>query len=587
MEHTISEPLALQHLELDQLHHTLQTLQQQMAELQSLLPPAGSREDLSPIAMLTPLVQDQLRTAQQHATAAMLAADMIARVAEERRQEAHHLRLLYSVGQAINSTLDLRGVLNLLIDKVIEMTQAERGYVVLRDRSSGNLTIAVARGISQSTIEGDEFSISRGLVTEVAMTGRPLVTTNAQADPRFSAMESVQNYQLRAIMCVPLVIRGRIDGVMYVDNRMRTDLFTERQLDLLVGIANQAALAIDNARVFDYLANVLASIASGVVTVDAQGTITTFNRAATIIFGLPAEQAIGQPYTSVFGLLAGSGVPQLVARVHEHGEVVLGHETRAAVQGRGEIVLLLNAGRITAETGERLGIVMVLEDVTQRRRMERYIAPARVEHIITAASPHLGGDLRDVTILFGDVQGYTALSEKLDPQALIQLLNAHLALAASTIMEPRHSGTLDKYMGDAVMGMFNAPVVQLDHAWRAVCAAWAMQIRLRAFQQTLPPEHHLRFRVGVNTGSAVVGNIGSENLMNYTAIGDAVNVAKRLQEHARPGQVVFSEATYTAIAPEQRRRLHVRPLAFVALKGRSDGVPAYELLHLDGEPAES
>jgi class 3 adenylate cyclase len=110
-----------------------------------------------------------------------------------------------------------------------------------------------------------------------------------------------------------------------------------------------------------------------------------------------------------------------------------------------------------------------------------------------------------------------------------------------------------------------------------------MQTRLRAFQATQPPERHLRFRVGVNTGPAVVGHIGTENLMNFTAIGDAVNVAKRLQESARPGQVVLSEDTYRAIAPDRRARLTVRPLGFISLKGRAAEVPAYELLDLSEE----
>jgi adenylate cyclase len=171
------------------------------------------------------------------------------------------------------------------------------------------------------------------------------------------------------------------------------------------------------------------------------------------------------------------------------------------------------------------------------------------------------------------------------PEELIDLLNTHLSLAGSTIMDPAYEGTLDKYIGDAVMGLFNTPGTQPDHAWRAVCAAWAMQSRLRAFQQTQPPDRHLRFRVGVHTGPAVVGNIGTENLMNYTAIGDAVNVAKRLQESARPGQVVLSEATYAAIPLPLRERLTVRPLGFIALKGRTAEVPAYELLHLDERAA--
>jgi PAS domain S-box-containing protein len=349
-----------------------------------------------------------------------------------------------------------------------------------------------------------------------------------------------------------------------------------------VSIADQAALAIDRARVFDYLSNVLASIASGVVTVDPGGTIITFNRSASAIFGLPAEQAIGRDYAEVFGLLAGSRLPEMIRHVHETGEPVLGYEARADVPGRGEVVLLANIARVTGEAGERLGVVMVLEDRTHERRMQRFIAPSVVEHVLAAhASPRLGGELRTITVLFGDVQGYTTLSERLAPEGLLDLLNAHLSLAASTIMDARYRGTLDKYIGDAVMGLFNTPETQPEHAWQAVCASWAMQTRLHAFRESLPPEQHLRFRVGVNTGEAVVGHVGTEDLMNFTAVGDAVNVAKRLQESARPGQVVISAATLQALTDEQRARLQVREVGPLALKGRVAEVVAYEVLGID------
>ncbi|HET7079684.1 MAG TPA: adenylate/guanylate cyclase domain-containing protein [Chloroflexia bacterium] len=584
MDETLTDPIAVQRVELQQLEQDLSTLTRLAGDMLDLLRRSSNPGDIgNAVAGLAPALQEQVRTAQQHRAAAALGLDAIARLAESRRQEAHHLRTLYTIVQAVNSTLDLRALLNLVMDKVIEVTKAERGYVVLRDEQSGALTVAAARGMDHGTIDSDAFLISRGIVTQVATSGQPVLTTNAQADPRFSAMESVMHYNLRAILCAPLMIRGQVQGVVYVDNRLRTGLFTPRDLDLLVNLANQAAFAIDNARMYGYMANVLASIASGVVTTDEYGIIRTYNRAAAGIFGIQPEQAMGQSYRDVFGLLANSPVPALFNQVQESGEPVLGHEARVVVPGRGEVTLLLNVARVVAETGEKLGVVVVIEDITQERRMERYIAPNVVEHLITAsAGPKLGGELRDITVLFGDVQGYTTLSEKMAPEELIDLLNTHLSLAGSTIMDPAYEGTLDKYIGDAVMGLFNTPGAQEDHAWRAVNAAWAMQTRLREFQDTLPPERHLRFRVGVHTGKAVVGHIGSENLMNFTAIGDAVNVAKRLQESARPGQVVLSEDTYRAIDPDLRKRLEVRPLGFISLKGRAAEVPAYELLGVNG-----
>jgi adenylate cyclase len=577
---TLSDPIAMQRAELERLKQDLNQTRRLLMEMVTGVNQAQNAiTAANAVSRVAPALDEQVRQAQQHEAAAALALDAINRAAEARRQEANHLRTLYSVGKAINSSLDLRDVLNQVMDNVVEVTHAERGYVVLRDEQTGELTEAVARGIEHGDIDSEAILISRSIVNQVATSGQPVLTTNAQADPRFSAMESVLHYNLRAILCAPLVIRGQVGGVVYVDNRLRAGLFTPRDLDLLVNLANQAAVAIDNARTFRYLTNVLYSIASGVVTTNVQGRVATFNRAAEHIFGIPAEKAIGQPYGEVFGLLANSPVPQLFNQVHDTGEPVLGQEARAVVPGRGEIVLLLNVARVVAETGERLGIVVVVEDVTQERRMERYIAPTVVEHVIAGSAPmKLGGELRTISVLFGDVQGYTTMSEKLSPEQLIDLLNTHLSLAGSTIMDALYEGTLDKYIGDAVMGLFNTPGEQPDHAWRAVRAAWAMQTRLREFQKTLPPERHLRFRVGVHTGEAVVGHIGSENLMNFTAIGDAVNVAKRLQESARVGQVMISEDTYRAIDPELRKRIEVRPLGFIALKGRAAEVPAYEIV---------
>ncbi|HEX6608827.1 MAG TPA: GAF domain-containing protein, partial [Chloroflexia bacterium] len=362
MDETLTDPIAVQRVELQQLEQDLSTLTRLAGDMLDLLRRSTNPGDIgNAVAGLAPALQEQVHTAQQHRAAAALGLDAIARLAESRRQEAHHLRTLYTIVQAVNSTLDLRALLNLVMDKVIEVTKAERGYVVLRDEQSGALTVAAARGMDHGTIDSDAFLISRGIVTQVATSAQPVLTTNAQADPRFSAMESVMHYNLRAILCAPLVIRGQVLGVVYVDNRLRTGLFTPRDLDLLVNLANQAAVAIDNARLYGYMANVLASIASGVVTTDEYGIIRTYNRAAAGIFAIQPEQAIGQSYRDVFGLLANSPVPALFTQVQESGEPVLGHEARAVVPGRGEVVLLLNVARVVAETGEKLGVVVVIE----------------------------------------------------------------------------------------------------------------------------------------------------------------------------------------------------------------------------------
>jgi len=164
------------------------------------------------------------------------------------------LALLYHLSQTFNSSLDLDEVLNRVMDEVIETTHAERGFVMLQesDPSSAEtrLVFKAARGMDQRSIEDPQFQISRGVVERVARDGRPLLTSDAQADSRFNIRESIMLLGLRSILCVPLNVKDRVIGVIYVDSRLQAGVFTQADLELLTAIASTAAIAIENARLY-------------------------------------------------------------------------------------------------------------------------------------------------------------------------------------------------------------------------------------------------------------------------------------------------------------------------------------------------
>ena len=210
-----------------------------------------------------------------------------------------------------------------------------------------------------------------------------------------------------------------------------------------------------------------------------------------------------------------------------------------------------------------------------RALFERYVSPRIVEQLVSSPSaPALGGARQTITVLFADIRGFTAFVEQAQPELLVRVLNRYLTVAATAVLE--QEGTLDKFMGDAVMAIFNAPVPQPDHALRAVRAALSLQQSTARLHQELPDAPHLHFGVGVATGEAIVGNIGATQLMNYTAVGDCVNVARRLQESARGGQVVLDERTHRLVQP----RAQVRPLGPMELRGRIAPEVVYELMGL-------
>lgn len=160
------------------------------------------------------------------------------------------LAALYEVSSRLSTTLDLNELLNLVMDATIQLTGAERGFLVLTGEHNDRLQTVAARNVDQETIAGESMEISRGVVRQVIKTGEPVLTDNAQKDERFAEHQSVIHYQLRAIMCAPLRARGRVIGAAYVDNRLFSNVFKADDLDLLAAFAGQAAMAIENARLF-------------------------------------------------------------------------------------------------------------------------------------------------------------------------------------------------------------------------------------------------------------------------------------------------------------------------------------------------
>jgi len=175
-----------------------------------------------------------------------------------------------------------------------------------------------------------------------------------------------------------------------------------------------------------------------------------------------------------------------------------------------------------------------------------YLSPRLVRHIQSIDDLGLSGDEREVSIIFADVRGFTTFSEHLPPEELMTVITRYLTVASDAI--ELHDGIIDKYMGDAVVGLFNTQLnPQSDHAVRAVRAALSMAYDVRALHEVLPSEQRLGYGIGIDTGSAMLGNVGSPSRKEFTAIGQPFNFAKLLQENAQAGQIIISERTFEQI----------------------------------------
>ena len=244
---------------------------------------------------------------------------------------------------------------------------------------------------------------------------------------------------------------------------------------------------------------------------------------------------------------------------------------------------------INPEGGVRGGLV-VLEDISHEKRMKntmyRYLTPGVVDKVMALGEGALMvSERKEVTILFSDIRGYTSLTENLGASDVVSLLNDYFETMVEAVFH--HEGTLDKFIGDALMAVFGAPLPlnpPESHGWRAVQSALDMRRRLKEFNDSRPDADPFRFGIGISSGDVVSGNIGSQKRMDYTVIGDAVNLSSRLEQLTKEYgcDIILSEFTYSLC----REGIWVRELDKVRVKGQNQPVGIYELLQNSSEPID-
>ncbi|MDQ2690512.1 MAG: GAF domain-containing protein, partial [Chloroflexota bacterium] len=296
-------------------------------------------------------------------------------------QQFNHLEALAGIGQVVNSTLEVDEVLQIVMDTIVRLTGAERGFLMLRDEQ-GEMVTRIARNWEQESINKNEFAISRTVVQRVIEEGEALLTTNAREDPRFDGQASIIAFNLRSILCVPLRVKSELIGVIYTDNRIRTGIFSEADRELMLGFADQAAVAIENARLFSSLKrtlaevtelknlmdDVFASIVSGVITADVQDRITLCNRAAASILGQTAAEIVGHSLGDIMPTFATDILPHL-ASVRTTDQPIVGLELSQSLPERGFVDWRFNLSPLKDAGQQTQGVAIVLDDMTEQKKL--------------------------------------------------------------------------------------------------------------------------------------------------------------------------------------------------------------------------
>jgi class 3 adenylate cyclase len=296
-------------------------------------------------------------------------------------------------------------------------------------------------------------------------------------------------------------------------------------------------------------------------------------------------QAVGQARTRASAitlamLAIGVGGALGLAAALARPIVRLMEGTRAVADGDFSVALPVTSrdelGTLTAAFNDMARSLREKEMI--KRAFSRYVAREVVDEILKDPEQmNLTGERRQVTVLFCDIRGFTATAEALPPEAVVELLNAFYDLMIETTF--KHDGTLDKFLGDGVMAVFGAPLYRPDHAIMAARTALAMQAAIRELsaRRAAAGQSPLAVGIGLNAGEVIAGTLGTDARMEYTVVGDSVNLAARLESCAGPGQILVPADTYARLDGAVRGR----PLGHFNIKGRDEPVAVWELLAWD------
>ena len=507
-----------------------------------------------------------------------------ARLHENLERVQREETLLLEVGSAIASEIHINPLLEMIVGAATRLLDAERGSLFLYDPRRKELYSRVASGVVGGAIR---IAVDSGLSGECFRRNLPINIADAQTDARFNPeVDRRTGFRTHNMLIVPLTTKnGNKVGVIEVLNKRRGP-FTQADSRRLEALGAQAAVAIENAMLFEqvsearsYNEDILRSMSNGVLTLDAAGTILKANASASRILRSAEAQLIGKPVGDTLGS-ANPWLSNALRQVGSTGKTVIALDTELVLDHGPAASVNATTLALRNAHNQSIGFLIVIEDVTREKRlrstMSRYLSHAVVERVLENEGEMLDGVEREVSVLFSDIRGFSAMTEKLGARETVSMLNQYFNCMVDVVYA--HNGILDKFVGDMIMAVFGSVFPGEDDVDNAVAVAIKMMSALGELNTRRNAENRapIEIGVGIGTGRVVAGNIGSPRRLDYTVIGEKVNLAERLEVATKfyGASILICDTT----ASRLRRSVRVREIDIVRMPGMNRPVTVYEVL---------
>lgn len=449
---------------------------------------------------------------------------------------------------------NLEGFFQNILLNYISTLNASCGLIFILDENSGSFNVLAELNLSYLKVSNKIIRANKGIFKDLNENKQTVLLDKPENEVLLSFIE-------KNGLVGPILSDNQLKGAIIIANKESMAgyiRFNKEDLRLFESLTKKVSLAFENIKLLDSLQkstdlvdNIMSSITTGIIKIDILGEIEYFNNAAQKVFKFDKDSVLKNHYLMVF--LENHKLLSLIEKIEQDGEVIYENNLKIVDNELNQHEINLTISPVFDNGNEYSGAVLAFEDLSDinmiKSTFKKYVSENIVDELLDSGNEiALGGSKNEVCIMFCDIRGFTSMSEKMIPEDVVFLLNNYFQEMIDVVF--KNNGTLDKIIGDELMVLYGVPLKSDNDCQKAIDTAIEMFSQLKKFNlknlsNNLP---EIKIGIGINYGEVISGNIGSTRQMNYTVIGDNVNLASRLCSHAKANQIVISKSTHELVS---------------------------------------